>query len=182
MNTLLLTVIQRFQVVFVSATTPGRIRMVCTSWTPSGSSNVGGDHSLRTRRDQTNPPEIFYLVIPSQQHCRGWMGECVLECVRPCRFLFVSTVQTTIYAQSLSNFCVVMSLDSHPTVSTFHSWFVLLGAAIAFSISILKIYKLPLNYCHRVTNITSFVKHLGNFSDHTLNFYENLVLYFFKNM
>ena len=37
--------------------------------------------------------------------------------------------------------CVMMSLDSNPTVSTFHSWFFLLGAALAFSIFILKIYK-----------------------------------------
>ena len=31
---------------------------------------------------------------------------------------------------------------------------------------------LSLNCCNRVTDITSFLKHLGNFSDHTLNFYQ----------
>ena len=77
---------------------------------------------------------------------RPFVYEGVGECVRPSNFLFVSKIQTTIYAKSLSNFCVVMSLDSHPMLSTFHSWFVFLVAAIAFSISILKIYKTPLNY------------------------------------
>ena len=51
-----------------------------------------------------------------------------------------------------------------------------------FWISILKIFKLLLNYLHRVTDITSLEKHLESSSGHTLNFYPNLVKYRFKNV
>ena len=38
------------------------------------------------------------------------------------------------------------------------------------------------NYWHRITDITSFEKHLESSSDHTLTFHQNLVKYRFKNM
>ena len=46
----------------------------------------------------------------------------------------------------------------------------------------LKIYKLSLNCWHRVTGITCFEKYLGIFSYRTMNFYQNLVQYRFKNI
>ena len=52
-------------------------------------------------------------------------------------------------------------------VFTFLSWLDLLGVALAFWISILKIFKSLQNYWHRVTNITSFDKHLESSSGHT---------------
>ena len=71
---------------------------------------------------------------------------------------------------------MVMFLDSHHTMSTFLNWFVLPGVALAFSISIRKYISNLL-----VTDITSFEKR-GNYSDRTLNVYQNLVRYRFKNM
>ena len=106
-----------------------------------------------------------------------------------------------------------MSLASKPAVSTFHSWFVLLGVALAFhhffylfnGLSILTMNKRKRNRSGsnqykktqrdnnktQNTKITSKLlsqgyrnhklrKTFGNFSDHTLNFYQNLVLYRFK--
>ena len=64
---------------------------------------------------------------------------------------------------------VVMFLDSHRTVFTFLSWLDLLGVALAFWISILKIFKLLPNYWHCATDITSFEKHLESSSGHTLS-------------
>ena len=60
--------------------------------------------------------------------------------------------------------------------------FDLLGVALAFRISILKIFKLLQNYLHRVTDVTGFEKHLESSAGHTLTFYLNLVKYRFKNM
>ena len=45
-----------------------------------------------------------------------------------------------------------------------------------------KFYKIPLNFFHRVRDITRLGKTFGDFSDPTLNFYQTLVLYRFKNM
>ena len=69
-----------------------------------------------------------------------------------------------------------------PSYGVFISQLVnLLGVALAFLISILKIFKLLQNYLHRVTDITSFEKHLESCSGHNLTFYLNLVKYRFKN-
>ena len=62
---------------------------------------------------------------------------------------------------------VMMFIDSFISQLIF-----LLGSAQGFKISI-KIYKSPLNCCHKVIDITGFVKHLGNFLDPSLNFYQN---------
>ena len=75
---------------------------------------------------------------------------------------------------------MVIFIDSHPTVCTFHCWFVWLDAAQAIKISILKLYESPLNWYHRVIDITSFENISESFSDPTLNLYQNLVLYRFK--
>ena len=58
-----------------------------------------------------------------------------------------------------------MFLDSHRMVFTFLSLLDLLGVALAFRISILKIFKLLPNYLHRVTDITVCEKR--NSSGHT---------------
>ena len=49
-----------------------------------------------------------------------------------------------------------MFLDSHLMEFTFLSWLDLLGVALAFKISILKIFNLLPNNLRRVTAITSF--------------------------
>ena len=89
---------------------------------------------------------------------------------------------TSDFLLSISPGWVVMSLDSHRTVFTFLSLLDLLGVVLAFWISILKIFKSLQNYLPRVTDITSFVKHLENSSGHTLNFYLNLVNIVLKNV
>ena len=83
---------------------------------------------------------------------------------------------------SISPGWVVMFLDSHRTVLIFLSWLYLLGVFRAFWFSILKIFKSLQNYWHRVTDITSFEKHLESSLGHSLSFYPNLVKYRFKNM
>ena len=67
--------------------------------------------------------------------------------------------------------------DSHRTVFTFRSWLDLLDVVLAFWISILKIYKLLKNCLHRITDITSFEKHLESSLNHTPNFCRNLVMF-----
>ena len=74
-----------------------------------------------------------------------------------------------------------MFLDSEHMVFSFLSWLDLLGV-LAFRISILKIFKLLPNYLHRDTDITSFEKHFGSSSGHTLTFCLNFVKYRFNNM
>ena len=76
---------------------------------------------------------------------------------------------------------VVMFLDTHRTVFTFLSWLALLCDVLAFWISNVKFLK-SLAKCHRVTDITSFEKHLESSLCHILSFYPNLVNYRFKNM
>ena len=73
-----------------------------------------------------------------------------------------------------------MSIDSHPMVFTFLSWSDLLYVALAFSI--LRIFKLLPSYLYRVTDITSFEKHLESSSGHTLTFYLNFEKCRCKNM
>ena len=73
-----------------------------------------------------------------------------------------------------------MFLDSHHTEFIFRSKFDLLDVVLAFLISILKIDKSLQNFCHRVTDITSFGKRLGSSLGHTLNFCPNLVIYRFR--
>ena len=77
---------------------------------------------------------------------------------------------------------VVTFQDSHRTVFTFRSWLDLLGVVLALWISILKISMLLQNCWHRVIDITSFEKHLESSSDHTLNFFRNLVSFRSKNI
>ena len=60
-----------------------------------------------------------------------------------------------------------MFLDSDRTVFSFLSWLDLLGIVLVLSISILKIVILLPNYWYKVTDITSFEKHLENSSGHT---------------
>ena len=71
----------------------------------------------------------------------------------------------------------------HRIVFKFLSSLDLLGVALAFQISIQKIFKSLPNYWHRVTDIIRLEKkHVSNYSGHTLTFYLNLVKYNFKNM
>ena len=63
-----------------------------------------------------------------------------------------------------------MFLDSHRTVYTFLSWLDLLGVVLSLSISIQKIFKSLQSYWHKVTYITSIIKHLETSSGHTLSF------------
>ena len=72
-----------------------------------------------------------------------------------------------------------MFQDSNHTVFTFRSKFDSLDVVLPFLISILKIFKLLLNYWHRVTDITSFGRFESSLG-HTLNFCQNLVQYRFK--
>ena len=90
---------------------------------------------------------------------------------------FMTNVMTSNFLSSVSPGWVVMFLNSHRTVFTFLSWLDLLVVVLVFSISILKIFKSLPNYWHRVTDITSFEKHLKNSSGHILSFYPNLVKY-----
>ena len=84
---------------------------------------------------------------------------------------------------SISPGWVVMSLDSHRTGLTFRGWLHLLGFELAFSISILKIFKSIQDYWHRVTDITSFEKHSESSSGHTLSSCQNLVkCRFYRNL
>ena len=66
-----------------------------------------------------------------------------------------------------------MLLDSHRMVFTFCSWLDVLVVALAYPISILKIFELLPNYLHRDTDIKSFEKHFDISSGHTLTFYLN---------
>ena len=95
---------------------------------------------------------------------------------------FTTNAITLDFLSSISPDWVVMFLDSHRMVFTFFSLLDLLGVALVFRISILKIFQLLLNYWHRVTYIISFEKDLQSSSCHTLSFYLNLVKYRFKNM
>ena len=63
-----------------------------------------------------------------------------------------------------------MLLHSHLMVFTCLSWLDLLGVALAFRFSILRIFKLFPNYYmkHRVTDITRFEQHSESSSGHTL--------------
>ena len=73
---------------------------------------------------------------------------------------------TSDFLPSFSPCWVVMFLDSHDMVFTFHSWLDLLGDVLAFLISILKIFKSLQKYWFRVTDITNFEKHLESSSGH----------------
>ena len=75
-----------------------------------------------------------------------------------------------------------MFLDSHRMVFTILSLLDLLGVALAFRISILKIFRLLPNYLNRASDITSFEKRLESSLGHTLNCCLNLVKYRFKDM
>ena len=98
-------------------------------------------------------------------------------------FITVITTNDLAFPIVISHGWVVKCLDPCPTVSTctFPSWFFLLCAALAFLISIKKIFKSPPN-CFDTwgLRINSFEKYFGNFSDPTLNYYQNLELYRFK--
>ena len=95
---------------------------------------------------------------------------------------FTTNAITSDFLSSITFGFVVMFLNSHLMVFTFCSLLDLLGVALAFRISFLKIFKLLPNYWHRVTDITSFEKYLERSSGHTLTFYLNLVKYRIKNM
>ena len=95
---------------------------------------------------------------------------------------FTTNVMTSDFLSSIPPGLVVMFLDSHRMVFTFLSWLDLLGVALAFLISNLKIFKLLPNTLHGVTDIASFEKHSESSSGHTLIFYLNLVKYRSKNM
>ena len=96
--------------------------------------------------------------------------------------VLTTEAMVSVFLSSISPGWVVMFLDSQRMVFTFLSWLDLLGVALAFSISILKIFKLLPNYWYGVTDISSFEKHLESSSSHTLSFYLNLLKYRFKNM
>ena len=98
-----------------------------------------------------------------------------------------NNVHTSVYDKhedfvriSYRQYFLIDYLDSHPTVFTFLSWLHLLGFVLAFWISILKIFKSLPNYWHRVTDITSFEKHLESSSGPTRTFNPNLVKYCFE--
>ena len=55
---------------------------------------------------------------------------------------FTTNAMTSDFLSSISPGWVVMFLDSHRMVFTFLSWLDLLGVAVAFRISILKIFNL----------------------------------------
>ena len=59
---------------------------------------------------------------------------------------FTTNAMTSDFLSSISVCLVVMFLDSHRMVFPFLSWLDLLGTALAFQISILKIFKLLQNY------------------------------------
>ena len=84
-----------------------------------------------------------------------------------------TNAMTSNFLSSVSLGWVVIFPDPHCTVFTFLSWLDLLGVVLAFWISIPKICKSLPNYLHRVTDITSFEKHLKSSSGHTLSFYPN---------
>ena len=78
---------------------------------------------------------------------------------------------------------VVMFLDYHRTVFTFISWLDLVGNVVAFfGFSFNKSSNHFKKNRHMATDITRFEKHLERSSGHTLNFYQNLVKYHFKNI
>ena len=60
--------------------------------------------------------------------------------------LTTKNAMTSDFLSSISPGWVVMFLDSHRMVLTFFSWLDLLEVALAFRISILKIFKLLPNY------------------------------------
>ena len=81
---------------------------------------------------------------------------------------FTTNVLTVDFLSSISPGLLLMFLDSHRIVFAFLNWLDLLGFAQAFSISILKIFKLLPNYWHRVTAITSCENYLESSAGHTL--------------
>ena len=68
---------------------------------------------------------------------------------------------------------VVISLNYHRTVFAFRSWSDWAGVVRAFRISIVKIFKSLQYYLHRVTDITSFEKHLESSLGHNLRICPN---------
>ena len=95
---------------------------------------------------------------------------------------FTTNTMTSDFLLSISPGSMVMILDLNRTVFTFCSWLDLLGVALAIRMLILNIFKLLPNYLHRVTDITSFEKHLENSSGLTLTCCLNLAKYRFKSM
>ena len=69
-----------------------------------------------------------------------------------------------------------------PSYGVYNSQLVKFARALAFRISILKIFNSLPNYLRRVTDITSFEKHSESSSGHILTCCLNLVIYRFKNM
>ena len=90
---------------------------------------------------------------------------------------WTKNLMTLVFLSSISPGWVVMFLDSNRTLFTFRSCLDLRGVALAFFISILKIFKLLQNYWYKVTDIASFEKHLESSSGHTLSFNLNLLKY-----
>ena len=68
---------------------------------------------------------------------------------------FTTNSMTSDFLSSISPGWVLMFLESHLMVFTFLSWLDLLGVALAFRISNLKIFNLLPNYFRRITDITS---------------------------
>ena len=91
--------------------------------------------------------------------------------------LHAAFAMTSEFLSSITLGWVVMFLDSYRTVFIFLSWLDLLGVALAFLISILKIFKLLPIYRHRITEMTSFEKHFESSSGHTPRFrFKNMFL------
>ena len=96
--------------------------------------------------------------------------------------VFTTKAMTSDFLLSIPPVWMLMFLDSHRAVFTFLSWLDVLHVALAFRISIRKIFKLLSNYLHRVTDITCFEKHLESSSSDTLTYCLNLLKCRFKNM
>ena len=89
---------------------------------------------------------------------------------------FATNAMTSVFLSSVSRGWVVASLDSCRAVFAFHGWLDLLGVALAFWISILKISKLLQNCLHRVIDVAGFGRHLESSFDHALSFCRGLVM------